>query len=469
MTFTGAGTLATGPQTITLTGSGTPTVAGNNTIPVTVGGSTCSFVINVTSGATGALDGAPNACTPVTVNGTYTAGVALTGTNTVVIQVDFATGGAYSISTNTVGGMSFATSGTATAGNDQLITLTGTGTPTAGTHNFTVTFGTSTCTFSIPVGGGQAVGTLDGAPNVCTPVTVNGTYRVGTALTAANNVQIRVDITTGGTYTISTNTVTGFSFSKSGTIGAGADQLLTLDGTGNPTTAGVQSFTVTFGTSTCTFTVNVLPALSNDYFPRTANSNWSYEFDDDQNDSLFRRAGTETITALGNPFIVFWENDGSGVDSSGYYRKTTAPNNYYEWFDYGTFFGMDNPAWGEYIMLKDDVAQGTNYKTPSSAPFFDGTANGGTPVSVRLSITILQKDITMSVTTSTGSEQFNNVIVTQERVELFDGANWVDITASIGVQFKSYYARGIGLIKAEALDPAGAVLGQQELRRYQVN
>jgi hypothetical protein len=403
------------------------------------------------------------------VNGTYTAGVALTGTNTVQIQVDFTTAGAYSISTNTAGGMSFATTGNATVGNDQSITLTGTGTPTAGTHNFTVTFGTSTCTFSITVGGGNAVGTLDGSPNACAPITVNGTYRVGVPLTSANNVQVQVDVTAAGSYTISTSTVTGFSFTKSGTLGVGTNQLITLDGSGTPTTSGTQNFTVTFGTSTCTFTVNVLPALSNDYFPRTAGSNWSYEFDDDPNDSLFRRAGSETISAVSQTWTVFWENDGSGQDSSGYYRKTNSPNDYYEWFDYGTFFGMDNPAWGQYIMLKSDEAQGAVWKTPSSAPFFDGTVNGTTPISARFSMTLLQKDATISITTSTGTVQYQNVNVVQERVEVFDGSSWIDVTAQIDVQFKSYYARGIGLIKFEALDASGALLGQQELRRYQVN
>ncbi len=471
MTFSGSGTLAVGNQTITLTGSGTPTTAGSNTIPITVGGSTCSFSINVTSGAVGSLDGGPGACAPITINGTYTAGVALTGGNNVVIQVDFTTAGPYSISTSTAGGMSFAKSGTATVGNDQSITLDGTGIPTAGTHNFTVTFGTSTCTFSVIVaaGGGPAVGTLDGGPGACAPITVNGTYRSGTALTASNTVQVRVDVTAAGTYTISSNTQSGISFTKSGNLSVGNDQLITLDGTGTPSASGALNFTVTFGTSTCTFTVNVLPALSNDYFPRTTGSNWSYEFDNDPNDSLYRTVIANTHNAAGNTFNIFMANDGSGLDSSGYYRKTTAPNNYYEWFDYGSFFGYDNPAWGQYIILKDDVAQGTNWKTPDTSPFFDGTANGGQPISLRFSSTLVQKDVTISVTTSVGTQQDQNVNVVNDRVELFDGSNWIDVTAQVDIQFKTYYARGIGFIKVEELDAAGNVTWVQELRRYQVN
>lgn len=81
--------------------------------------------------------------------------------------------------------------------------------------------------------------------------------------------------------------VTGFSFAGTGTVTAGPNQLIILTGTGTPATAGPQTFTVTFGTSSCTFTVDCLPALSNDYFPRTTNSNWSYEIDDDPLDSLY--------------------------------------------------------------------------------------------------------------------------------------------------------------------------------------
>lgn len=45
--FSGSGTLATGAQTIALTGSGTPTAAGNFTVGISFGGSSCSFPITV--------------------------------------------------------------------------------------------------------------------------------------------------------------------------------------------------------------------------------------------------------------------------------------------------------------------------------------------------------------------------------------------------------------------------------------
>lgn len=45
--FSGSGTLAAGAQTITLTGNGTPTTAGNFPIAISFGGSSCSFPLTV--------------------------------------------------------------------------------------------------------------------------------------------------------------------------------------------------------------------------------------------------------------------------------------------------------------------------------------------------------------------------------------------------------------------------------------
>lgn len=102
MVFRGTGAfINTGVQAVTLTGSGTPTTGGANTVPVTIGNSTCSFVVNVSSPAVGTLSGAPTACTPATVNGIYRVGDALTGANTVQVQINVTTGGVYGVGLDT--------------------------------------------------------------------------------------------------------------------------------------------------------------------------------------------------------------------------------------------------------------------------------------------------------------------------------------------------------------------------------
>ncbi len=466
MTFAKAGAfINTGVQTVTLEGTGIPTTGGVNTVPVTVGTSTCSFDVNVGTAGAGTLGGAPGACTAATVNGTYTLGTALTAANTVQIQVNMTSAGTVSISTDNVAGMIFSFNGNLAAG-VQNVTLAGAGTPTAsGAQNFTVTFGTSTCTFSVTVAGAPpGAGTLGGAPNACTSATVNGTYTVNTALTGSNTVQVQVNVTTAGLVNISTNTVAGISFSFSGNLAVGT-QNVTLAGTGTPTASGVQNFTVTFGTSTCTFTVNCQPALSNDYHPRTVGSNWSYEIDGDGNDSLYRYVIAATHSALGNTYNIFMYNDGTGPDSSGYYRKSGT--DHFEWFDVGAYLGYDNSLWAEYTLLKEAETVGTPWFSSS----FNGTVtqapNPPVPLQVRFRYAILQKDVPVSFTTSLGTMNFTNVIIVEEKFQVFDGTNWIDATPQVGYG-KAYYARGIGLIKYEFFDGANNLDFEQELRRYQV-
>ena len=414
------------------------------------------------------MGGGPGVCTPSTVNGTYTAGTLVTAANTVQIQLNAATAGTYTISSNAVTGFSFSGSGTAISGT-QLIVLNSTGTPTtAGPQTFTITFGSSTCTFTVivlPAASG-AVGTLGGGPGACTPSTVNGIYTAGVVLSAANTVQVQINATTAGTYTISTNSVTGFSFSGNGSAVLGT-QLITLNGSGTPTTAGAQTFTVTFGASTCTFVVNVV-ALSTDYFPRTTGSNWSYEFDDniDPTDTIYRFGIANTHPALGNTYNIFMQNDGTPpIDSSGYYRKNGG--DYFEWFNAGSFIGYDPPpVWAEYTFLKDNVPVGTTWFSQGFAGIVAGPPP--TPLNIRFNYKIFLKDVAVSITTSLGTVNYTNVIVVEEKFEreIAPGV-WQDITTAVG-SFKSYYARGIGLIKFEAFDGSGGSVYLQELRRFQV-
>jgi hypothetical protein len=249
MTFSGTGSLATGPQTITLIGTGTPTNSGSTTIPVTAGASTCSFVINVLAPVTGTLGGGPGACTPSTVNGAYFQNIVLTASNNVTVQITTSSIGPYSVTTDTQAGFSFSASGTSTGGT-QTITLNGTGTPiSSGTKNFTVTFGTSTCTFSVNVGTGGAY-----IPN-CSTANVNGVYKAGTALNASNTVDIDINVTSLGPFSISTAPVNGnMVFSLSGTFSTLGVQTITLQGSGTPAVQG--GFDITMpGTTTCTFHV----------------------------------------------------------------------------------------------------------------------------------------------------------------------------------------------------------------------
>ncbi len=86
---------------------------------------------------------------------------------------------------------------------------------------------------------------------------VNGTYKPGVVLTTANTVTLKVTVTAIGTYNIVTSAVNGYSFSKSGSFTATGTQLITLAGAGTPAATGLNTFTVTFGT-TASFAVVVV-------------------------------------------------------------------------------------------------------------------------------------------------------------------------------------------------------------------
>ena len=215
--------------------------------------------------ARGSILSSAGECLPKTVNGTYKAGQALGDTNYIDVTINIAQIGSYTVASDTVNGYSFKATGSATATGDITVRMKGAGTPlNAGVNNFTVRFDTTTCIVAITVlssssSGGSAVFTLQGAPNACTNAVVSGTFTQNSALTAANKVDIQVNVTTVGTWSMTSSTVTGFSFAGAGNFSTTGVQTITLAGTGTPTTAGSQSFSITAGSSTCTFPVTVVP------------------------------------------------------------------------------------------------------------------------------------------------------------------------------------------------------------------
>jgi hypothetical protein len=250
----------TGLSTVRLKGFGTPAGVGITNFVVTYGTSACTIsVTTVASLAVFTLDGAPGACMNATPAGTYAAGTILNASNTVTIQVTVTTAGGYNIATVVSNGITFSGFGTLALGT-QTIILTGAGTPiSAGNTNVPVKVGSSTCGFTINVGGAAAAATY--TVN-CASASVQGSYTVGTALNpATNKVILTVDVATAGTYNI-TATGGGMTFTASGTFAAGPGQTVTLAATAasNPTTQGATTIQLTGGTANCSFNITVNPA-----------------------------------------------------------------------------------------------------------------------------------------------------------------------------------------------------------------
>jgi hypothetical protein len=121
-----------------------------------------SFELGINTPSMGTLKDSLGDCDSMSLNGTYTEGQALTSTNTVVVAVNVTVPGTYKIATDTVNGFSFIDSGFFAAAGTYLVTLEGSGTPILPiASDFTVTFGSSFCDFTVTV----APGTPTGNPN----------------------------------------------------------------------------------------------------------------------------------------------------------------------------------------------------------------------------------------------------------------------------------------------------------------
>ena len=286
--------------------------------------------------------------------------------------------------------------------------------------------------------GNSASGSLGVTAGSCTPVTISGIFTQGIVLDPSNTVQVQVTVSTPGTYTISTNTINGVSFKKSGSFASAGIQNVVMTGVGMPVNAGSQNFTVTFGASVCNFSITFLagtpPPPVLDYFPTTLNSNWIYYlFNVMVTDSNQVKVIPYSPMFAGQTYSSFEANTlppSTPIDTS-YYRKQG--NDYYQYTDVSNFFGFSNPTLAEYIFLKDNVAQNTTWQSQT----FTGMITG-IPVAVTgyISMTLLAKAVPATV----GLNTFPDVI--KVRYDYY-------LSLAPGLPFTTeerWFARGVGLI-----------------------
>jgi hypothetical protein len=154
VTFKGSGSFSMpGVQNLNLLAVGTPLSAG--TFTYVPGSNGCAFEVVFLQGSASTSEftfkDAPNACSQVTVNGTYLAGETVGTANTVEgIQVNVTKTGTWYLSTLPNNGITFSGSGTFTTTGLQTISLNASGTPiTSGAFNYSP--GNNGCSFSIVV------------------------------------------------------------------------------------------------------------------------------------------------------------------------------------------------------------------------------------------------------------------------------------------------------------------------------
>jgi hypothetical protein len=216
--------------------------------------------------ATGSLkqDGT-GVCLPSSVNGTYKVDTVLNGTNYIEVQVDIAETGTFIIKSDTINGYSFTGSGLTEVAGLNTVRLMASGKPVApGINTFTINFGTTVCQIDVPVVtvGPPAAYTLGGTGSNCTGVSANGTYTTSLPMSPLNTVTLDVNVTTIGSYSLSTPVVNGISFAASGDFTGTGPQTVTLNAIGTPVAAGNFNFALTGNSGSCTFPITVTAAGS---------------------------------------------------------------------------------------------------------------------------------------------------------------------------------------------------------------
>jgi hypothetical protein len=406
---------------------------------------------------------AGNSCKPVIVNGSFISGNDLEANDYIQVEVHFTAIGSYTITTDTVNGYSFKAEGNAKDTGFVDIKLSGNGKPlNAGTDQFRIVYGTSTCTASVTVLDGSTIAsfTLQGSPNSCIIDTVIGGYIKGVAADTSSQVIIAVNVTTPGTYSVNTNTVNGYSFSSSGTFSSAGVQTISLIASGTPVNAGTDVFTVTAGSSTCTFSISVLTAViatNNDLFPLTMSSFWDY-------DDLYYKGNSvknviiDTATREGHLYTVMEEQISPGGPLLNLYRKLGTE--YYQYMpidDYTNSVHYGKRIYDDILFLNENVIKGSSWNSQE----FTDTADFGQVIILQYRFACVAADVSAVV----GSNAFSHVfeIEMQPWLRSLSGPY-----GQANEKYIWYYARGIGLIYYKKLG-LGFTYGEWQIKDWQVN
>ncbi|MCW3160466.1 hypothetical protein [Chryseobacterium oryctis] len=203
-------------------------------------------------------------CANTKAMGTYIQGKELTASNYLSVSVNVTKIGNYTITGTTTNGYNFYGTGVFMNTGIQTVQVPGQGVPSAiqiDNVQLSANGVDVTCTPAVTVDVLSPAATYTMS---CGSATVNGVYKVGTALTASNTITLPVNVSALGSYTVTTNTVDGISFSGSGTFTSTGNQNITLSGMGTPSSTSVKTLTITSdskgGTST-TCTVNVIVVI----------------------------------------------------------------------------------------------------------------------------------------------------------------------------------------------------------------
>ncbi len=125
-----------------------------------------------------------------------------------------------------------------------------------------------------------AKGTLKDENGACLIPSVQGNFYTGRSASQTTNfIEIKVNVTAKGRYTIDTDIQNGFQFTDSGTFNSVGIHSIKLKPNGTPVRTQLVNFSVRFDTSICNITVNVIDSTSpgqGNLPPAQQENNWKF-------------------------------------------------------------------------------------------------------------------------------------------------------------------------------------------------
>jgi hypothetical protein len=249
-----SGRLNSGNGDVVLQITGTPASSGTANFSINILGKSCTFSRTVAAATIDAIN-----CASATHSGNLISGTAASSVSSLVPYTG-GNGGSYNAfsvaSTGVTGLTATISAGSFNVGSGNLNVIIS-GTPAAsGTASFALNIGGKTCTLT------RSVIAPTSFSN-CAQASA-GTMTINTGYTAGSVTQtVRLNVTVTGSYSISTNTVAGVTFSASGTFASTGTQDVVLVATGTPNASGTYNYTATLsgaaGSATCVFSRYIRP------------------------------------------------------------------------------------------------------------------------------------------------------------------------------------------------------------------
>lgn len=294
---------------------------------------------------------------------------------------------------------------------------------------------------------GAAQGSLTDSSGNCRNIDIRGTYIVDSAVSDSNYLLVKVDFSARGKYKILSDTANGLWFADSGYALQTGAAVIKVKAYGKPILGKQTDFLLSFNSSYCSFSVNVVAnGVNTDYFPNTFGSKWTYDYIppvSTTNNQFNVTVLPVTYTVDGKTYFEFRQSDLAGDTSSYYFAKDGAGLHYAlstVEYDYATVFDSIVPfTFFSYVFLDENAALNATWESGEQP----GTCwLKGVSGKAKAVFTIVQKGGAYTA----GGKTYPDVIAVKREI-YFKSGNATSFTKlGSGGEGTAYYARGVGMV-----------------------